>query len=199
VLVSAAGDNYSAGNDLQDFLDHPPGNGDSPQKQMIDVLRVLDKPLVGAVRGAAVGSGATSHSVARLRLAIVAMRYGQNDLVQVSEATLPSPDELPMRYAVATIHALQWSNQATLAVDYAYRVLRANNSELEAHKAYLASLAPGTRPDIQATMDTVESGSAVQYSEGKRAQSVGSFSKKQQCLATSLKSYRCRAKSRKNS
>jgi enoyl-CoA hydratase/carnithine racemase len=24
VLVSAAGDNYSAGNDLQDFLDHPP-------------------------------------------------------------------------------------------------------------------------------------------------------------------------------
>jgi enoyl-CoA hydratase/carnithine racemase len=59
VLVSAAGDNYSAGNDLQDFLDHPPGNGDSPQKQMIDALRMLDKPLVGAVRGAAVGSGAT--------------------------------------------------------------------------------------------------------------------------------------------
>jgi enoyl-CoA hydratase/carnithine racemase len=59
VLVSAAGDNYSAGNDLQDFLDHPPGIGDSPQKQMIDALRVLDKPLVGAVRGTAVGSGAT--------------------------------------------------------------------------------------------------------------------------------------------
>jgi enoyl-CoA hydratase/carnithine racemase len=59
VLVSAAGDNYSAGNDLQDFLDHPPGSGDSPQKQLIDALRVLDKPLVGAVRGAAVGSGAT--------------------------------------------------------------------------------------------------------------------------------------------
>jgi enoyl-CoA hydratase/carnithine racemase len=59
VLVSAAGDNYSAGNDLQDFLDHPPGGGDSPQKQLIDALRMLDKPLVGAVRGAAVGSGAT--------------------------------------------------------------------------------------------------------------------------------------------
>ena len=59
VLVSAAGDNYSAGNDLQDFLNHPPGSGDSPQKQMIDALRLLDKPLVGAVRGAAIGSGAT--------------------------------------------------------------------------------------------------------------------------------------------
>jgi enoyl-CoA hydratase/carnithine racemase len=59
VLVSAAGDNYSAGNDLQDLLDHPPGSGDSPQKQMIDALRVLDKSLVGAVRGAAVGAGPT--------------------------------------------------------------------------------------------------------------------------------------------
>ena len=59
VLVSAAGDNYSAGNDLQDFLDHPPGSVDSPQRKLIDALRVLDKPLVGAVRGAAVGSGAT--------------------------------------------------------------------------------------------------------------------------------------------
>jgi len=59
VLVSAVGDNYSAGNYIQDFLDHPPGDGESPQKQMIDALRELDKPLVGAVRGAAVGSGAT--------------------------------------------------------------------------------------------------------------------------------------------
>jgi enoyl-CoA hydratase/carnithine racemase len=59
VLVSAAGDNYSAGNDLQDFLDHPPGSEDSPQEGMIDALRGLDKPLVGAVRGAAIGSGAT--------------------------------------------------------------------------------------------------------------------------------------------
>src|SRR5258708_14598803 len=47
VLVSAAGDNYSAGNDLQDFLEHPPGSGDSPQRKLIDALRVLDKPLVG--------------------------------------------------------------------------------------------------------------------------------------------------------
>jgi enoyl-CoA hydratase/carnithine racemase len=59
VLVTAAGDNYSAGNDLQDFLDHPPGAGDSPQKKMIDALRLFEKPLVGAVRGAAIGSGAT--------------------------------------------------------------------------------------------------------------------------------------------
>jgi enoyl-CoA hydratase/carnithine racemase len=59
VLLHSAGSNFSAGNDLQDFLDYPPGSQDSPQKKMIDALRALDKPLVAAVRGAAVGSGAT--------------------------------------------------------------------------------------------------------------------------------------------
>lgn len=59
VLVHASGDHFSAGNDLQDFLDHPPGSGESPQRKMMDALRVLDKPLVGAVRGSAMGSSAT--------------------------------------------------------------------------------------------------------------------------------------------
>jgi tetratricopeptide (TPR) repeat protein len=106
-----------------------------------------------------------SHRVAKLRLAIVAMRYGQSDLAKVSEAALPPPDELPMRYAVAAIRVLQWQGQSTLAVDYAYRMLRAHTSELQAHKAYLASLLPDSRPDIAATMDKVGIGSAVQYSE----------------------------------
>ena len=80
VLVSAAGDNYSAGNDLQDFLDHPPGSGDSPQKQMIDALRVLDKPLVGAVRGAAaqlsrrISHGGRTSDYARRRISRLGRR-----------------------------------------------------------------------------------------------------------------------------
>jgi hypothetical protein len=108
-----------------------------------------------------------NHRIARLRLAIVSMRYGQKGLSQVSETTLPPPEDLPMRYAVAAILLLQWQGQGRLAVDYAYRLLRAHTSELEAYKAYLASLISGSRPnDIPATMDTVEVGSAVQYSEG---------------------------------
>ena len=109
------------------------------------------------------------HRVAKLRLAIVAMRYGQNDLAPLSEATLPSPDELPMRYAVPAVRVLQWQSQSTLAVDYAYRVLRAHTSEIEAHKAYLASLMTGARPDIPAAMDEVAVGSAVEYSEKSEA------------------------------
>lgn len=59
VLIHSSGEVFSAGNDLQDFIDHPPGTGDSPQKKLIDALSRLDIPLVAAVRGAAVGSGAT--------------------------------------------------------------------------------------------------------------------------------------------
>jgi hypothetical protein len=108
-----------------------------------------------------------THRVAKLRLAIVGMHYGQNDLVQVSEEIPPPPEDLPMRYAVPVIHLLQWHGQGRLAVDYAYRLLRVHYSELEAHKAYLASLMLGSRPeDTPATMDEVVIGSAVQYAEG---------------------------------
>lgn len=106
------------------------------------------------------------HRLAKLRLALVAMRYGQSDLSPLSESTLPTPVELPMRYAVAAVRVLQWQGQAKFAVDYAYRVLRAHTTEFEAHKAYLASLMEGARPDdIPASMDEVAIGSAVAFSE----------------------------------
>jgi hypothetical protein len=44
-------------------------------------------------------------------------------------------------------------------------VLRVHTSEIEANKAYIWSLTPGARPDIPATMDKVEAGSAVEYAE----------------------------------
>jgi transcription elongation GreA/GreB family factor len=107
------------------------------------------------------------HRIAKLRLAVVGMRYGREDLMQVSEEILPSPEELPMRYAVAAIRLLQWHNQGKLAVEYAYRLLRSHYSEAEAHKAYLASIMGGIRPeDVPVTMDKAEIGSAVQYAEG---------------------------------
>ena len=59
VLVRGAGDSFTAGNDLGDFLKNPPAPGDSPQQRLIDALVHFDKPLVAAVHGAAVGSGTT--------------------------------------------------------------------------------------------------------------------------------------------
>jgi len=59
VLWHSAGDAFSAGNDVGDFLKHPPGPGESPQAQLMDAFVRFEKPIVAAVQGAAIGGGTT--------------------------------------------------------------------------------------------------------------------------------------------
>jgi len=59
VLWHGAGDSFSAGNDLEDFLKNPPGPGSLPQARLMEALVNFDKPLVAAVHGAAIGGGTT--------------------------------------------------------------------------------------------------------------------------------------------
>jgi len=59
VLWHGAGDVFCAGNDIEDFLENPPSAVDSPQAGLMRALIDLDKPLVAAVHGAAIGGGAT--------------------------------------------------------------------------------------------------------------------------------------------
>jgi enoyl-CoA hydratase/carnithine racemase len=59
VLWHGAGDSFSAGNDIEDFLKNPPGPGDSPQARLMNALLDFDKPLIAAVHGAAIGGGTT--------------------------------------------------------------------------------------------------------------------------------------------
>src|SRR5580765_2237275 len=59
VLWHAAGDSFSAGNDLEDFMKNPPGPGESPQARLMRALIDCEKPLVAAVQGAAIGGGTT--------------------------------------------------------------------------------------------------------------------------------------------
>jgi enoyl-CoA hydratase/carnithine racemase len=40
VLWHGAGDSFSAGNDIEDFLENPPGPGDSPQARLMNALLV---------------------------------------------------------------------------------------------------------------------------------------------------------------
>lgn len=59
VLWHAAGDSFSAGNDLEDFMKNPPASGESPQSRLMHALINFEKPLVAAVQGVAIGGGTT--------------------------------------------------------------------------------------------------------------------------------------------
>jgi enoyl-CoA hydratase/carnithine racemase len=48
VLWHGAGDSFSAGNDIEDFLENPPGPADSPQTRLMNALVDFDKPLIAA-------------------------------------------------------------------------------------------------------------------------------------------------------
>jgi enoyl-CoA hydratase/carnithine racemase len=58
-LWHSAGDAFSAGNDVGDFLKNPPGPGESPQARLMDAFVRFEKPIVVAVQGAAIGGGTT--------------------------------------------------------------------------------------------------------------------------------------------
>jgi enoyl-CoA hydratase/carnithine racemase len=59
VLLHGAGDSFSAGNDLEDFMMNPPKPGQSVQERFVGALIHFPKPLIAAVHGVAVGSGTT--------------------------------------------------------------------------------------------------------------------------------------------
>jgi enoyl-CoA hydratase/carnithine racemase len=60
VLLHGAGDAFTAGNDIEDFLSNPPGEGESPQSRLMIAMLDFDKPLIAAVHGVAVGAGTTA-------------------------------------------------------------------------------------------------------------------------------------------
>jgi enoyl-CoA hydratase/carnithine racemase len=59
ILISGAGGNFTAGNDLADFLDKPPMDESAPVYDFIQGFAKLQKPFVAAVEGVAIGVGTT--------------------------------------------------------------------------------------------------------------------------------------------
>lgn len=59
ILVSGAGNAFSSGNDLADFMSSPITHEDAPPINLLKALATLTKPLIAAVDGVAVGIGAT--------------------------------------------------------------------------------------------------------------------------------------------
>jgi enoyl-CoA hydratase/carnithine racemase len=59
VMITGNRDVFTAGNDLQDFMNHPPSDDDSPVFRFLREISHAPKPLVAAVCGPAVGVGTT--------------------------------------------------------------------------------------------------------------------------------------------
>lgn len=59
VLLTGTADCFTAGNDMQDFLNNPPKGQDSPVMRFLARLVDFEKPIVAAVVGPAVGVGTT--------------------------------------------------------------------------------------------------------------------------------------------
>ncbi|MBU3617356.1 enoyl-CoA hydratase [Polynucleobacter sp. JS-Polo-80-F4] len=59
ILISGAGNAFSAGNDIADFMKSPITHEDAPPINLLKALAQLTKPLIAAVDGVAVGIGAT--------------------------------------------------------------------------------------------------------------------------------------------
>jgi len=59
VVLTASGDHFTAGNDIVDFMNNPPTSEDSEVAQFLAALLNFPKPLIGAVKGNAVGVGTT--------------------------------------------------------------------------------------------------------------------------------------------
>ena len=59
MLLHGAGDGFTAGNDLHDFLANPPQRGDPPAARFLHAISHAAKPIVAAVHGAAIGIGTT--------------------------------------------------------------------------------------------------------------------------------------------
>ncbi len=59
VVLTGAGDVFTSGNDLSDFMKRPPTSTDTPVFRFLEAVARFPKPLLAAVNGAAIGVGTT--------------------------------------------------------------------------------------------------------------------------------------------
>ena len=121
LLLTGAGDVFTAGNELTEFLERPVLSDDSPVMHFMFALARFEKPVVVAVHGAAVGIGATlllhCDFVYLSKTARITMPFVQLGLVPEFAASFMLPQRvgtpraaemLLLGRAVSAEEAVQW-------------------------------------------------------------------------------------------
>jgi len=119
VLLTGAGDDFSSGMDLT--ASHQPSGGPPPFEFMMDAICALEKPLVAAVRGCAIGYGMTVlfhcdvvyvGESARLR-----MPFANLGLVTEAASCYLAPLVIGQKQAAELLYTADWVDAAR-AVEY---------------------------------------------------------------------------------
>lgn len=103
--------------------------------------------------------------IARLHLSSIGLTIDRPELVNASPDALPSADEVTPATGLVVVRVLKMGYSPTVAVVYAYQLLRQHFENANSHRAFLLSMAPyGPEPAI-ARPEIVQVGTAVRYRE----------------------------------
>jgi hypothetical protein len=109
--------------------------------------------------------------IARLRLSVLGLNLKRTDLVCSDVALLPRVDEASPSAAYFVVQSLLAGQRTAEATEYAYRFIRRNINELDAHKVFLSAMS-GSRSeradDVPVDLPEVRPGAALRYHEDQQ-------------------------------
>lgn len=179
VVVLRGGDDFSAGNDIADFLANGKSAGMQPVLDFLDALSGFPKPLVAGVRGSAIGIGTTLLLHCDVVLATPSARFAlpfvQLGLVPEAASTLLLPA------AVGRLKASWWlltgegfDAEAALEAGLITRLIGETtlDAELDAVVARLAALPPAAIRQTKALLRAPQE-AAVREAMTREVQAFG--------------------------
>jgi len=155
ILICGQPEIFTAGNDLEDFMKSPPQGGNSPVFQFLTAISTAGKPLVAAVRGAAVGVGTTLLLHCDLayagRSARFSLPFVQLGLCPEAASSLLLPQMIGYRHAAAKLLLGEpFSADEALAMGFVNQVLD-DDAVLDHARAQAAKLAALPASSIRIT------------------------------------------------
>src|SRR5579872_1064707 len=106
-LLTGTGDTFTSGNDIADFQARASSNGESSASRFLPTLSTMQKPLIAAVNGAAIGVGTTMlmhcDLIVAARSARFVMPFTALGLVPEAASSLLFPRLLGMQRASALL------------------------------------------------------------------------------------------------